>query len=160
MKTLLAVVPIFALLCAPQAFAGHIEGNATGTLTSQRLGACDVGYSTYCPSGNCICKTFSGTVVGTPVGRGSIVLSLTVDYGATLSSRPTCAPLFGIMEINASNASQVINAVGSSCDPLVGTVVTFSGGFGVISGGSGWGSLSGTFDRASGTGVMRYNGAY
>jgi hypothetical protein len=151
---LFALVPNIAL-------AGHTSGTFKGSLLSQSSGACDVGYSSFCPSGNCVCDIFVGTISGNPIGKGPAELWATVDDGAALSGGLTCFPIFGTLAISTSRDTEVINATGSACNDAKGTVDTLSGGFGISQsavGASAWGSLTGSFNLSNGTGVVKYSG--
>ncbi|MGA2409119.1 MAG: hypothetical protein ABSG46_01865 [Candidatus Binataceae bacterium] len=153
-------VASFALLPGV-ALAGHTSGTVKGSLLSQSSGPCDVGYSSFCPSGNCVCDIFVGTISGNPVGKGTAELWATVDNGAAVSSGLTCFPVFGALGISTSRDTEVINATGSACNNAGGTVDTLSGGFGISQsavGANAWGSLTGTFDLSTGAGVVKYSG--
>ena len=65
--------------------AGHTSGTVKGALSSQSNGACDVGYSSLCPSGDCVCDIFTGSISGSPIGKGQAQLWITIDNGAALS---------------------------------------------------------------------------
>jgi hypothetical protein len=129
------------------AFAGHTSGSVSGTLVSQTDGACDAGYSSFCPSGDCICDFFSGVISGNPIGKGSAKLWATVDEGAALSTGSTCFPVFGSLDISTSRDVEIIDTAGSSCNTN-NSINTLSGGFGIAQsavGASAWGSVTGTF---------------
>lgn len=158
MKTLRMVV-LIALFSPVSAFAGRISGTIKGGLTSQTSGACNVGYSTYCPSGNCYCDEFTGTISGNPIGKGTVILDATVDQGAALSNSPTCYPVFLILQVNARD-TEIINGVGSACNTN-GQIDALSGGFGIIQsavGAAGWGTVKGTFNLSTGAAVVKYSG--
>ena len=153
------MLALLVVLSPASAFAGHVSGTIKGGLTSQTSGACNVGYSTYCPSGNCYCDEFTGTISGNPIGKGTVILDATVDQGAALSSGPTCYPVFLILQINARD-TEVIDGVGSACNTN-GQIDALSGGFGIIQsavGAAGWGTVKGTFNLSTGAAVVRYSG--
>jgi hypothetical protein len=160
--SVLAVVFLSAsLICPAIALAGHTTGTIKGRLLSQNPGACEVGYSSFCPSGTCICDIFTGTISGNPIGKGTAELWLTIDEGAALSGGSTCLPLFGSFAITTSRDSEVIDTVGSACNIAGGTADTLSGGFGISQsavGAKAWGNLTGTFDFSTGSGVVKYSG--
>jgi len=143
------------------ALAGHTSGTIKGTLSSQSDGACDVGYSSFCPSGDCVCDIFIGSISGNPIGKGPAELWITIDNGAALSSGPTCFPVFGALSISTSRDTEIINGVGSACNTAKGNTDTLSGGFGIsesAAGASAWGSLTGTVNLSTGVGVVKYSG--
>ena len=142
------------------ALAGRTSGTVKGHLVSQTEGACNVGYSSYCSSGNCICDLFEGTISGNPIGKGSALLDVTVDQGAELSGGRTCFPLFGVLGIETSRDTEVINAVGSVCE-TTGNTEMLSGGFGISQsarGAGAWGTLTGSFNVSNGAGLVNYSG--
>lgn len=146
---------VIAWLWASPAIAGHISGTAKGDLISQFNGACNIGYSSFCPSGVCECDEFSGTISGTPIGKGSVVVAATIDLGAATSSGNTCVPVFLVLQLATPKASQTINAVGAACNSEGGFALT--GGFGVAFGGSGSGTATGTLS-ARGLATIKYSG--
>jgi hypothetical protein len=152
---------LLSMLIPSVALAGHTSGTVKGALSSQSNGACDVGYSSLCPSGDCVCDIFKGSISGTPIGRGQAQLWITVDNGAELSSGPTCFPLFGVLGIATPRDTETINVTGSACNPANGATDTLSGGFGInqsAAGGRAWGTVTGTVNLSTGAGVVKYSG--
>lgn len=159
------IIACAVLLWAGSANAGHTAGVIKGRLVGISSGSCGVGYSAYCPSGACECDEFVGTIAGNPIGKGSADVLVTVDYGAEVSpgGAPTCYPLFAVLEISTSRDHETIDATGTSCDPVSGSIEKITGGFGIDSsdaGASGWGSLTATVNLSTGTAVMRYSGTF
>ena len=141
--------------------AGHTSGTVKGALSSQSNGACDVGYSSLCPSGDCVCDIFTGSISGSPIGKGQAQLWITIDNGAALSTGPTCFPLFGVLGIATPRDTETINVTGSACNPAKGATDTLSGGFGInqsAAGGRAWGTVTGTVNLSTGAGVVKYSG--
>jgi hypothetical protein len=152
---------LIAMMVPGPVLAGHTSGTVKGALSSQSNGACDVGYSSLCPSGDCVCDIFKGSISGTPIGRGQAQLWITVDNGAELSSGPTCFPLFGVLGIATPRDTETINVTGSACNPAKGATDTLSGGFGInqsAAGGRAWGTVTGTVNLSTGAGVVKYSG--
>ena len=140
----------------PTPTTGAISGTATGQLIGRFAGACGIGYSGYCPSGNCLCDEFTGTVNAIPAGEGTAQGAATIDQGAAVSGGSnTCLPVFVSLEIQFQSGLQVINGVGAACVNATGYAL--SGGFGVAEGGSGWGTITGNFYN-SGEVVINYSG--
>lgn len=140
--------------------AGHTSGTVKGSLVSETSGACNDGYSALCPSGDCICDVFVGTISGNPIGKGTAELEATIDIGAALSSGPTCVPIFGVLGISTTKDTEIINVTGSDCSGG-GNVDSLSGGFGIdqsLVGGAAWGKVSGSVDLSTGNGVVKYSG--
>jgi hypothetical protein len=154
-------IVMLAMLLPGIAIAGHSSGTVKGALSSQSNGACDFGYSSYCPSGDCVCDIFVGTISGNPIGKGQAKLWITVDNGAALSSSPTCFPVFGVLTVVTSRDTEIINATGSACNPAKGDTDALSGGFGISQSAAGaraWGTLTGTVNLSNGAGVVKYSG--
>jgi hypothetical protein len=144
---------------APGARAGSFSATVRGELVNtfspancgDQLGDT---YDTFCPSGQCRCEQYEGTVSGNRVGAGSDVsLHLTIDQGDHTSS-PGCSPVFGELTFTGSKDAETIHLNGSLCEPFGSqsspkAKQLLRGGFGVASSSHGvaaFGTLSGTFE--------------
>lgn len=163
MKRLIVVcAPL--LLWASSVSAKGIAGAIKGQLVSDTSGACDVGYSSYCPSGDCECARITGDVSGSGIGRGSVNLLMTIDHGAQVSpaGAPTCYPIFASAQITTPHDQEIMNMVGAICAPASGQTAKVTGGFGIKSSTvgwwGGWGSVSGRISPSTGVAVVRYLG--
>lgn len=161
MKCLIVVCAV--LLWAGSANAGGIAGVIKGGLISDTSGACGVGYSSYCPSGECECAKFVGVVSGNQTGRGAVNLFMTVDRGAEVSpdGAPTCYPIFASAQISASRDHETLNFIGTTCTPASGVIAKITGGFGIESsevGTLGWGGLGGSVNLSTGAAVVHFRG--
>jgi hypothetical protein len=160
MRRAIGVIVMFVvlILAATPVLARVITTVATikGTLFSETDGACSADsadYDSFCPSGTCVCDTYEGTIRGSLVGRGTAVVTLTVDVGAkTTSSALGCVPFFGVASFSTNRESETDNATGTICTTFANAQKNYvSGGFGIesssqgISGG--WGTLSGTLNE-------------
>jgi hypothetical protein len=120
-------------------------------------GACAYdGYTSICPSSDCVCYTYSGAVRGRQIGVGTATVAITEDDG--YYTPPGCAPLFGLIRVDTNRDSENIDFNGSRCDGANGSS-TVLGGWGIsqsASGVGGWGTFSGpqTGNRL----VIRFSG--
>ena len=111
-------------------------------------------YDTFCPSGQCRCEQYEGTISGNRVGAGSdVALHLTIDQGDHTSS-PGCSPFFGELTFTGSKDTETLYLNGSYCEPFGNPASPkakqlLRGGFGVSSSSHGvtaFGTLSGQLD--------------
>ena len=72
------VVAAVIVLLGVTAHAGSFSGAISTTLTSTTSGTCDV--NSICPSGDCTCLVYDGTVSGS-VGKGTAEVDATEDNG-------------------------------------------------------------------------------
>jgi hypothetical protein len=116
-------------------------------------GACTNSYDKLCPSGNCACQEFTGTLsahIRGLSGRGTADIFLTMDEVAVTSVPKGCSPIFGNGFLTTPLGNLTINIMGALCDATtVNAPENFSGGFGIAPGGaigSGFGTASGTLN--------------
>jgi hypothetical protein len=78
-----AAVIAASIINASPALATRITSVAVkASLTSETAGACSsdpADYASFCASGSCVCDTYSGSVAGPLLGKGTIDISFTVD---------------------------------------------------------------------------------
>ena len=156
-KVLPTMIVAMLMAIGTSAFARVTAVAARTTFVAETPGRCSMNSSDYdflCPSGTCVCDTYSGTVSGALLGRGTINISITVDTGAaTPGSGPGCTPFFGLVSLAAARDTETEEATGTICAPFANTQrSSVSGGFGIIGsaiGESGWGTLSGTLNRGA-----------
>ncbi len=151
------VVAVLLLGLNSSVWARILGVSFKGALSSELTGACSslpADYDFYCPSGDCVCDTFVGTLSGGLVGTDKNAhLSLTVDNGASTTSSATgCVPFFGVMNFSTSRETETDNVAGAICSGLGNPMQnTVSGGVGIESSSQGvaggWGTLSGSFDK-------------
>ena len=149
------VIAVLIINAAP-ALARVTSVSVKASLVSETMVACSTNpsdYDSFCPSGSCVCDTYSGTVNGPLLGRGTIDISLTVDTGAaTPGPASGCTPFFGIASFSARRDSEAENVTGTICSTFGNSQKSsVAGGFGITSsaiGESGWGTLSGTLNEA------------
>jgi hypothetical protein len=152
------VVAAVIVLLGVTAHAGSFSGAISTTLTSTTSGTCDV--NSICPSGDCTCLVYDGTVSGS-VGKGTAEVDATEDNG--LATTPGCTPFFAEVFLSASKDSdQEIDGVGALC-PLSATSANskLSGGFNITSsdiGATGWGLFTATLTGATNRLVLHYKG--
>ncbi len=165
MKKAIIAAALAACVAASSAYAGsRTHGVISGNAVSNFAGPCDVGYSQFCPSGNCQCQEFTGTIKGNLIGTGSTTIFVTIDYGAGTGPTvaPSCYPFFASLAIDTSKDSEIVNATGTSCLPAYGGTATLTGSFGIdssnIAGLSGWGTLKGSLNTSTGAIVIRFSG--
>jgi hypothetical protein len=150
-----AVIAVLIINAEP-ALARVTSVSAKASFISETPGDCGTNpsdYDSFCPSKSCACDTYSGTLSGPLLGRGTIDISLTVDTGAaTPSSGSGCTPFFGIASFSTRRDSETENVTGTICSTFGNSQKSsVSGGFGIISsaiGESGWGTISGTLNEA------------
>jgi hypothetical protein len=94
---IVTVAAVVILLLGATAQAGSFSGTISATLTSTTSGACDE--SLICPSGDCTCLVYDGSVSGS-VGKGTAEVDATEDNG--LATIPGCTPFFSEVFISAS----------------------------------------------------------
>lgn len=152
------IVAVLLLGLNASVWARVVGVSFRGTLLSPELiGACSAlpaDYDFYCPSGNCVCDTYVGTLSGGLVGTDKNAhLSLTVDNGASTTSLATgCVPFFGVMNFSTIRETETDNVAGVVCSGLGNPVQnTVTGGLGIESStqgvAGGWGTLSGSLDK-------------
>jgi hypothetical protein len=135
-------------------------------------GQCDVGFADQCLSGTCSCfEITDGTAVGSLIGKGNGKATnffVTVDDGDQTATEPplgsrdgSCQPFFGVVTLSnpKTGETMTLNLVGATCKHLtsVNKKDVITGGFGIANtpaapspvDTSGWGTLSGTFDKNS-----------
>lgn len=120
------------------------------------MAACSVNpadYDAFCPSGSCVCDTYSGTVNGPLLGHGTIDITLTVDTGAaTPNLTAGCKPFFGVVSFSARRDSETENVTGTVCTNFSSSQkASVIGGFEIVSsaiGEAGWGTLGGNLYEA------------
>ena len=150
--SLTAVAPVTALAGKFVATVrGELVNGFNSTTCGDQLGD---SYDTFCPSGQCRCEQYEGTISGNRVGQaGDVALHLTIDSGDRTSS-PGCRPVFGELTFTGSKDAETIYLNGSLCEPFGNQASPkakqlLRGGFGVSSSSHGlaaFGTLSGTFD--------------
>jgi hypothetical protein len=151
-------------LCATLAFAkstSFIGGRMklTGTVSAPASGPCPLPlYAHNCPPApnsttNCLCLQISNAAVtGAKIHRGTADLSFSEDAGngngADGSESPSnCWPVFGggVFTDTKTNEQATVNILGTLClTTPSSTVPILKGGYSVASGGSGFGTVSGT----------------
>jgi hypothetical protein len=158
-----AAVIAASIINASPALATRITTVAVkASLTSETPGACSsdpADYDSFCASGSCVCDTYSGSVAGPLLGKGTIDISFTVDPGASApSSGLGCMPFFGVASFAAKRDSETENVTGTICSAFgKAHQSSVAGGFGIKSsaiGESGWGTLHGTLNEASSPTVL------
>jgi hypothetical protein len=136
-------------------FSATIHGELLNSFSPATCGdALGDAYDSFCPSGQCRCEQYEGTISGNRVGKGGdVALHLTIDQGDQTSS-PGCSPVFGELTFTGSKDAETIYLNGSTCEPF-GNLSSpkakqqLRGGFGVSSSAHGvaaFGTLSGQFD--------------
>jgi hypothetical protein len=130
---------------------GELLNTFNATTCGDQLGDA---YDGFCPSGQCRCQVYEGTVSGNRVGKGSdVALHLTVDQGDQTSS-PGCSPVFGELSFTGSKDTETLRLNGSLCD-VFGSESSpkakqlLRGGFGVAASSHGvaaFGTASGQFE--------------
>ncbi|HXW84910.1 MAG TPA: hypothetical protein VEJ86_10930, partial [Candidatus Binataceae bacterium] len=119
-----------------------VNYNATFKLISDgspASGACSLNtYSSICPSGDCMCATFTGSGSGNTFGKcTSLVMAVTFDVAlgfanaSPIMGQPdgVCYPAFGAIEITGSKENETIDINGSVCNEFNGSA-PLGGGFG------------------------------
>jgi hypothetical protein len=155
---IVTVGAVVILLLGATAHAGSFSGTISATLTSTTSGACDE--SSICPSGDCTCLVYDGSVSGS-VGKGTAEVDATEDNG--LATIPGCTPLFSEVFLSASKDSdQEIDGVGAVCPSSATSANSqLSGGFNIASsdvGATGWGLYTATLTGATNRLVVHYKG--
>ena len=85
------------------------------------------GLADYCPTGDCTCYTYTGTVSGS-AGNGSVTFYETFDNGGELDELNSgCAPAYGDIEINAKKDVESIAFNGADCGSAF-TIPLLNGG--------------------------------
>ena len=109
----------------------EIGYNATLTLTVDAElihGACNIGYSSTCGTGDCNCRMATGNGSGSVFGTASnVTLALTADLGETTVGN-SCFPVYGNLSISGSKDSETIDLSATVCNTLDGTL-QLTGGF-------------------------------
>jgi hypothetical protein len=105
-------------------------------------------FSMECPSGNCGCYTFNGTITGSLVSKGTAAFKLNADLGlpaaptTSTNGSSTCSPVFGTITTNTTTGrgkrstpvTTVFNVVGAMCIPLANNGSgSLNGGYGILS---------------------------
>lgn len=161
-----AVVGIVSMLWAWRADAASIGGQLKLTPNGPPIAtACTNSYDSLCPSGNCECQEYTGTLsahIHGRSGRGTADLFFTIDLGSATSVPDGCAPIFGNGFMTTPLGSLTINIMGALCDPTnANSPANFSGGFGVAPGGaisSGFGTTSGALNLKTNTLSVSFKG--
>jgi hypothetical protein len=143
--------------CATFAFAttSFIAGpmTATGVASAPASGTCSSpAYATICAAGPCSClQVPNAAVSGKDIGKGKANLSFTEDAGDGDGShgaitKSNCVPVFGggTFIDSKTAASAVLNIQGTLCGGH-----NFSGGYTVVSGGTAWGTVTGSLARST-----------
>jgi hypothetical protein len=82
--------------------------------------ACGEGYADRCPSSDCQCLQFTGTVSGNVIGKGTVTVDMTDDLGGNVSTTSfgTCTPIYVDVQLTGSKDTEGWNATGVRCHPL------------------------------------------
>lgn len=158
MRGIAAGITVLAFVfCSVPGFArtANTSASVSAHLDSTTPGACSANSSDYdhfCPSGNCSCLEYSGTIRGGLIGRGTVNVSLTLDDDA-VTATPGCQPFFAEVSYSTTRDTGTVNATGTICksisrkplDPVTGGVGLKDSGVGAV----GWGTLGGTRNSSS-----------
>jgi len=121
----------------------------TVIFSNSTTSACTVGYATNCPSGNCSCQVYTGSVSGAAVGKGAATLSITLDNGNAVPPSPTggfCVPIYGDLVVNGSKDIEDDSLFGSFCDQAKQNLLQpIMGGYGINSSNARQAGHNGTF---------------
>jgi hypothetical protein len=152
-------------LCATMAFGKSIPSfiggrmRVNGTTSGQASGPCpSPPYAQNCPpapntTANCFCiEVTNAAVTGARIGKGTADLTLTQDAGNGngsdgSESSSNCWPIFGggVFTDSKTAAQATLNIVGTLClGKQSNSPPVLKGGYTVASGGTGFGTVSGT----------------
>jgi len=97
---MLAVLTVASISLAAGNQTNHVSGLIKGSPSASSSAACSsnpADYDSKCPSGNCSCTQFAGSVNGKLVGKGISATNITFDNGdrvAEANSTNGCTPIF------------------------------------------------------------------
>lgn len=143
-RSLVVLVAVMLALgwCPIKAQAANYSLSASGTLATltsdnnSNLTGCGTiagdSYDNFCPSGSCVCITYSGKISGNLTGTDPAgALHITVDDGG--DPTPNCKPVFGELIFSGTGDKETIYLNGSRCPPSAKKgVVEFSGGGNIL----------------------------
>lgn len=127
-------------------------------------GSCSQSYADVCPSNTgCVCQQYAGKLsghFGGRSGRGTANLYMTIDNGMVTAEPKGCRPVFGSAFLSTPLGSVDVNVTGTFCDALGNsTLMKLMGGFGAGGAlGSGFGTLSGSFNLKKNNLVISFSG--
>lgn len=117
--------------------SAHIKASQNGAPTDA---PCTSGYATHCPSGDCQCYQFIGSVNGNQAGKGTASIQLTVDNANTnRTGTPGCRPVYASASLSGKgDVSQTLGMLGALCDGKnANSSEALNGGYGIDGSGAG-----------------------